>query len=150
MADHGLLLLRLALGVIFLWFGALKLIPGLSAAASLAGRTIEVISFGVIPAATAVPILGIWESVIGLGLISGVWMRATLALLFVQMLGTLFPLVLFPAETWQQFPYAPTLDGQYIIKNAVLIAGAVVLGGTVRGGRLNPEPDGGRSPASTG
>lgn len=150
MADHGLLLLRLSIGVVFLWFGALKLIPGLSPAASLAGRTIEVISFGVIPAATAVPILGIWESVIGLGLITGVWLRATLALLFVQMLGTLFPLVLFPAETWQQFPYAPTLEGQYIIKNAVLIAGAVVLGGTVRGGRLipEPEPDNRRPPAS--
>lgn len=140
MADHGLLLLRLALGVIFLWFGALKLIPGLSPAEGLAGRTIEVITFGVVPEATAVPILGVWESLIGLGLLSGVWLRATLLLLFAQMLGTLLPLVLFPAETWQQFPYAPTLEGQYIIKNAVLIAGAVVLGATVRGGRLVPEP----------
>ena len=140
MADHGLLLLRLALGMVFLWFGALKLIPGLSAAEDLAGRTLEVLSLGVIPAATAVPILGVWESVIGLGLLSGVWLRATLLLLFVQMLGTLTPLVIFPAETWERFPYAPTLEGQYIIKNAVLIAGAVVLGATVRGGRLTPEP----------
>jgi uncharacterized membrane protein YphA (DoxX/SURF4 family) len=140
MAEHGILLLRLALGVVFLWFGALKLIPGLSPAEGIAGRTIEVISFGIIPAATAVPILGVWESLIGLGLLSGLFMRATLLLLFVQMLGTLFPLVLFPAETWAQFPYAPTLEGQYIIKNAVLVAGAVVLGATVRGGRLEPEP----------
>lgn len=140
MADYGILLMRLALGVVFLWFGALKLVPGLSPAESLAGRTIEVLTFQAVPAATAVPLLGIWESVIGLGLLSGLFMRATLLLLFVQMLGTLFPLVLFPDETWQQFPYAPTLEGQYIIKNAVLIAGAVVLGATVRGGRLTPEP----------
>jgi uncharacterized membrane protein YphA (DoxX/SURF4 family) len=140
MADHGLLLLRIALGVVFLWFGALKLIPGLSPAESLAGRTVEVLSFGVVPATTAVPILGVWESLIGLGLLTGIWMRATLLLLFVQMLGTLTPLVLFPAETFDRFPIAPTLEGQYIIKNAVLIAGAVVLGATVRGGRLTAEP----------
>jgi uncharacterized membrane protein YkgB len=140
MADHGLLLLRLALGMVFLWFGVLKLIPGLSPAESLAGRTMEVLTLGLVPSSTAVPILGIWESLIGIGLLTGIWMRATLLLLFVQMLGTLTPLVLFPSETFDRFPYAPTLEGQYIIKNAVLIAGAVVLGATVRGGRLTPEP----------
>jgi uncharacterized membrane protein YphA (DoxX/SURF4 family) len=140
MADHGVLLMRLALGVVFLWFGALKLIPGLSPAEGLAGRTIEALTFGVIPAATAVPILGVWESLIGLGFLTGVWLRATLFILFVQMIGTVLPLVMFPAETWQVFPIAPTLEGQYIIKNAVLIAGAVVVGATVRGGRIVPEP----------
>lgn len=140
MADHGLLLMRIALGIVFLWFGALKLVPGLSPAESLAGRTVEVLTLNLVPAATAVPVLGVWESLIGLGLLSGVWMRATLLLLFVQMLGTLTPLVLFPAETFDQFPYAPSLEGQYIIKNTVLIAGAVILGATVRGGRLVSEP----------
>ena len=150
MADHGLLLLRLALGIVFLWFGALKLIPGLSPAEGLAGRTVEVLSFNLIPAATAVPILGIWESLIGLGLLTGVAMRATLLLLFVQMLGTLTPLVLFPTDTFDKFPYAPTLEGQYIIKNAVLIAGAVVLGATVRGGELKAEPTPNTQDASIG
>jgi len=140
MADNGLTLLRVALGVIFLWFGALKLIPGFSPAESLAGQTIEVLTFGLVPAAVAVPFLGLWECVIGIGLLTGMWMRATLALLFLQMLGTVTPLFLFPAETWEVFPIAPTLEGQYIIKNAVLVAGAVVLGATVRGGGLSPEP----------
>ena len=142
MADYGLVLMRLALGVVFLWFGVLKLFPGLSPAEGLAGRTIEVLTFGAVPAATAVPFLAIWESIIGLGLLTGIWMRATLLLLFVQMLGTLTPLVLFPAETFDRFPFAPTLEGQYIIKNAVLIAGAVILGATVRGGRIESEPAG--------
>jgi uncharacterized membrane protein YkgB len=141
MAEHGLLLMRVALGIVFLWFGALKLVPGLSPAESLAGRTMETLSAGLVPQATAVPILGIWESAIGLGLLTGIWLRATLALLFVQMLGTLTPLVLFPSETFDVFPIAPTLEGQYIIKNAVLIAGAVILGATARGGGLSPEPD---------
>lgn len=140
MADHGLLLMRIALGVVFLWFGALKLIPGMSPAEDLAGRTIEALTFGAVPAATAVPFLGVWESIIGIGLLTGIWMRATLALLFVQMLGTLTPLLLFPAETFDQFPLAPSLEGQYIIKNGVLIAGAVILGATVRGGGLSADP----------
>ena len=65
----------------------------------------------------------------------------TLLLLFIQMLGTLTPLLLFPDETFTRFPYAPSLEGQYIIKNAVLIAGAIVIGATVRGGVLRPEPE---------
>jgi uncharacterized membrane protein YkgB len=140
MATYGLVLMRVALGVVFLWFGAIKLIPGLSPAESLAGRTIETLSLGIVPQGVAVPVLGVWESVIGIGLLSGIWMRATLALLFVQMVGTLTPLVLFPSETFDRFPIAPTLEGQYIIKNAVLIAGAVILGATVRGGGLSPSP----------
>ncbi|HUQ78933.1 MAG TPA: DoxX family protein [Patescibacteria group bacterium] len=141
MARSGVTLLRIALGVVFLWFGALKLIPGLSPAESLAARTIEVLSFGLVPPSVAVLALAIWECLIGLGLLTGFAIRATLLLLFVQMLGTLTPLLIFPAETFQRFPYAPTLEGQYIIKNAVLIAGAIVVGATVRGGRIDPEPE---------
>jgi uncharacterized membrane protein YphA (DoxX/SURF4 family) len=140
MADHGILLLRIALGVVFLWFGALKLIPGLSPAETLAGKTIEALTFGVVPASVAVPVLALWEVAIGLGLLTGRWMRVTLLLLFVQMAGTVTPLFLFPSETFAQFPIAPTLEGQYIIKNIVLVAAAIVLGATVRGGRLTPRP----------
>ncbi|MBA2719996.1 MAG: hypothetical protein H0U52_12285 [Chloroflexi bacterium] len=140
MARFGVPLLRIALGTVFLWFGALKLIPGLSPAEGLAARTIEVLSLGIVPPAVSVPLLAIWECLIGIGLLTRIAIRATLLLLFVQMLGTLTPLLIFPAETFLQFPYAPTLEGQYIIKNAVLIAGAMVVGATVRGGGLVPEP----------
>ena len=146
MADNGLLLMRLALGLVLLWFGVLKLFPGGSPAESLAGRTLEALTFGALPSATAVPLLGLFEALIGLGLLIGVWMRLTLGLLFLHMLGTLTPLVLFPAETFDVFPFVPTLEGQYIIKNAVLIAGAIILGATVRGGRIAPEPA--RSPSA--
>ena len=140
MAAHGLLALRLALGVVFVWFGALKFAPGLSPAETLAARTIEALTFGLVPASVAVPVLAVWEVAIGLGLLLGRWMRATLLLLFVQMLGTITPLFLFPAETWTHFPYAPTLEGQYIIKNIVLLSAGIVLGATVRGGELVAEP----------
>jgi uncharacterized membrane protein YphA (DoxX/SURF4 family) len=140
MAEYGLPLMRVALGLVFLWFGALKFFPGMSPAESLAGRTIETLTVGLIPQAAALLMLAVWECVIGLGLLTGFFMRGTLLLLFVQMLGTLTPLLIFPNETFVEFPYAPTLEGQYIIKNAVLIAGAVILGATVRGGRISPEP----------
>jgi uncharacterized membrane protein YkgB len=140
MARHGLTLMRISLGVVFLWFGFLKFFPGLSPAESLAGRTFSALTLGNLSVPSAVIVLAAWECLIGLGLLTGLFMRATLALLFLQMLGTLTPLVLYPAETFIAFPFAPTLEGQYIIKNAVLIAGAVILGGTVRGGRLEPDP----------
>jgi uncharacterized membrane protein YphA (DoxX/SURF4 family) len=140
MADHGLLLLRIALGVVFFWFGVLKLIPDASPAEALAGQTIERLTGGLVPAATAVPVLALWEVAIGLGLFIGRGMRVTLLLLFVQMLGTITPLFLFPGETFSQFPWAPTLEGQYIIKNVVIVSAAIVLGATVRGGQLTAEP----------
>jgi uncharacterized membrane protein YkgB len=140
MAAHGLTFVRFALGIVFFWFGILKLFPGASPAEDLAARTIEALTLGAVPSSVALPVLAVWEMAIGVGLFIGRWMRLTLLLLFVQMLGTITPLVLFPAETFTVFPLAPTLEGQYIIKNVVLVAAAIVLGATVRGGELVPEP----------
>lgn len=141
LARSGVPVLRVGLGLVFLWFGALKLIPGLSPAADLAARTIEQLSLGIVPADVAVPVLGAWEALIGLGLLTGLFLRTTLFLLVVQMAGTVTPLLLFPNETFSSFPLVPTLEGQYILKNVVLIGAAMVIGATVRGGRLEPEPD---------
>jgi uncharacterized membrane protein YphA (DoxX/SURF4 family) len=140
MADNGLLLLRLSLGIVFLWFGVLKFFPGTSAAEGLAARTIEIITFGMITARMSVLLLAIWETLIGIGLITGFGMRFTLLLMFVQMLGTITPLFFFPGETFVQPPFVPTLEGQYIIKNVVLVSAGLVLGATVRGGQLTAEP----------
>lgn len=142
LARVGVPVLRIGLGVVFLWFGALKFFPDLSPAQELATKTIEQLSFGIVGPGVSLPVLAAWESLIGLGLISGRFLRATLFLLAVQMLGTLTPLVLFPAETFSRFPIAPTLEGQYIIKNIVLIGAAMVVGATVRGGGLvSDRPD---------
>ncbi|OGO66699.1 MAG: hypothetical protein A2Z45_01420 [Chloroflexi bacterium RBG_19FT_COMBO_55_16] len=141
MASYGILVLRVSLGVVFFWFGILKFFPGLSPAQDLAARTIAIITFGVIPSTTSVFLLAIWECVIGLGLIFGVFMRATLFLLFLQMLGTTTPIFFFPHEVFTQIPYAPTLEGQYIIKNLVLISAGIVIGATVRGGAMVADPE---------
>ncbi|HET9521649.1 MAG TPA: DoxX family protein [Candidatus Limnocylindrales bacterium] len=147
LARIGVPVLRIGLGVIFLWFGVLKFVPDLSPAQELATRTISALTFGTVGPDVSLPVLAAWETAIGLGLISGWFLRATLFLLAVQMLGTLMPLVLFPGDTFLRFPFAPTLEGQYIIKNVVLIGAAMVVGATVRGGRLVADPRAARTAA---
>jgi uncharacterized membrane protein YphA (DoxX/SURF4 family) len=139
LAQIGVPAVRVALGIVFIWFGVLKFFPDLSPAEQLAARTVERLSLGTIQADVALPALATWEVLIGLGLLAGRWLRATLFLLAVQMIGTFTPLLLFPDETFTVFPIAPTLEGQYIIKNVVLIAAAMVVGATVRGGRLDAD-----------
>jgi uncharacterized membrane protein YkgB len=142
LGRHGVMLSRVSLGIVFLWFGALKFVPGWSPAADLATRTFEQATFGLVRPAWGLFVLAGWETLIGLGLLTGKFLRVTLLLLAVQMLGTLLPLVLFPRETFVVFPIAPTLEGQYIIKNLVLISAAAVVGATVRGRGLAPEKTG--------
>jgi uncharacterized membrane protein YphA (DoxX/SURF4 family) len=139
MRQKGILLLRLSLGIIFLWFGFLKFFPGLSPADQLATRTISALSFGMVPPAVSLFTLAAWETLIGVGLIVGKYLRFILFLLFTQMLGTLTPLFIFPSETFQVFPLVPTLEGQYIIKNLVLISAGMVVGATVRGGSIHEK-----------
>jgi uncharacterized membrane protein YphA (DoxX/SURF4 family) len=141
LARHSLTFLRLGMGVVFLWFGALKFFPSLSPAEDLAVRTINVLTFGLIPASVSLPLLASLECLIGLGFLTGVSMRVTLALLAFQMAGALSPLVLFAGEVFHHFPLAPTLEGQYILKNLVLIGAGLVIGATVRGGRLVADPN---------
>lgn len=134
MARYGLILMRIGLGVIFFWFGALKLIPNLSPAEDLVRDTIYFIDPDLF-----IPVLAVWEMVIGLGLMTGLFMRITLLLLFLQMPGTALPLVLLPDVCFTVFPFGLTLEGQYIVKNLVLITAGLVLGSTVRGGRIVAE-----------
>ena len=141
LARHGLTVLRISLGIVFLWFGVLKFFPGLSPAADLASRTMEKLSGGAVSASTSLILLATLETVIGLGLLLRVFQRVILLLLILQLLGTLTPFVLFPGEVFTRFPYALSLEGQFIVKNAVLIGAALVLGATVRGGGLVPQPE---------
>lgn len=136
MARNGIRLLRISLGIVFLWFGSLKLFPGVSPAEALASKTISALTLGALGPTLSLPILAIWECLIGLGLVTGVFLRGTLFLLWLQMLGTATPLLLFPHECFARVPWVPTFEGQYILKNLVLISAGIVIGGTVRGGRL--------------
>jgi uncharacterized membrane protein YkgB len=126
MRRYGHVVLRMALGVVFIWYGILKPF-GLSPAAALVRRTVYFV-----PPDIFIPILGWWEVAIGVGLLYRPLNRVAIFLLFLQMPGTLLPLVLLPEVCFTHVPWGLTMEGQYIIKNAVLIGAALVVGGTVR------------------
>lgn len=135
MAAHGVTLLRVSIGLVFFWFGALKLFPGFSPAEDLIRLSLDFL-----PLELFIPLLAAWEMAIGLGFITGRFMRFTILLMFLQMLGAASPIVLRPDLVFAQFPFVLTLEGQYIIKNIVVISGALVVGATVRGGGLSDQP----------
>ncbi len=134
MGRYGLTMMRVALGIIFFWFGALKLFPGMSPAEDLVRNSVPFVD-----PMWFQPLLAVWEMAIGVGLITGYFMRLTLLLLFLQMPGTLLPVFVTPAAVFTSFPFGLTLEGQYIVKNLALITAGIVLGSTVRGGRIVTE-----------
>lgn len=133
----GVPVLRLGLSVVFIWFGALKL-TGASPAIELVTRTVYWFN-----PAIFVPILGWWEIAIGLCLAIPPLTRLGILLLAFQMPGTFLPLILLPQVCYNGAPWNVTLEGQYIVKNLVIIGAALVLGGMVRGHRV-PGPDAAR------
>jgi uncharacterized membrane protein YphA (DoxX/SURF4 family) len=145
-ASYNIVLLRLSLGGIFFWFGLLKFFPALSPAEALATRTLDTLTLGYLAPHLAILLLALWETAIGLGLLLGVCPSPTLALLFLHMVGTLTPLVLFPHEVFTHIPYAPTFEAQYILKNVVFISAGCVLGASRgrRAGDVAPVIEGAR------
>lgn len=136
MGKVGLRFLRISIGIIFTWFGFLKFFEGLSPAEGIAVKTIDTLTGGLLPGHIILYGLAVWETLIGLGLLFNIFLRETLLLLYLQMVGTFLPVFLFPSEVFVRIPYAPTLEGQYIFKNLVVISAGIVLGATVRGARL--------------
>ncbi|GEM_PF-435274 len=139
MERLGIPTLRVGLGIVFIWFGGLKVVGG-SPAAELVGATVYVVD-----PALFVPILGVWEVLIGLCLLYRPLIRLGILLLFLQMPGTFLPIVLLPEVVFVTFPFELTVEGQYIIKNLVIIGAALVVGGTVR---RQPQESDGRTRAS--
>ena len=125
--SNASLVLRVGLGIVFIWFGVLKLMPGLSPAEDLAGCTLEILTFHTIPCSTLVRLLGVLECAIGVCLIGGWMMRTVIVVFFLHMLGTFLPFFFFPEQTMSHMPLVPTLVGQYIIKNLVLMAAGLVV-----------------------
>ena len=129
MRSIGVPAMRISFGIIFIWFGVLKPF-GLSAAQGLLESTVAWLPFG--EPKFWLMTIGWWEVAIGLCFFFKKTTRIAIALLFLQMFGTFMPLVVMPEVTFQNGnPLLPTLEGQYIIKNLMIISGALVLGGTI-------------------
>jgi uncharacterized membrane protein YkgB len=128
-AAHSVLLLRLSLAAVFCGFGLLKLFPGASPAEHLASETLKSLTLGLLKPSVSLPLLGVFEIAVGLGLLFFPRARFTIPALLGHLIGTLAPLVLFSNETFSYFPI-PTLAGQYILKNVVLVAAAIAILGS--------------------
>ena len=120
-------ILRISLGVVFLWFGALKVF-GVTPVADLVAATV----YWVDPD-WFVPLLGVVEMLVGAGLILRRAMRTILAIFLAQMAGTFLVLILLPDVAFQDGnPLKLTVEGEFVIKNLVLLAAGLVVGATVR------------------
>lgn len=131
MARIGVSALRVSLAIIFIWFGLLKPL-GLSPAGPLVEATVSWMP--VFTPTQWVGVIGWWEVLIGVTFLFRSTLRIAIALLALQMTGTFLPLVMLPEVTFQagRYPFVPTIEGQYIIKNLLIISAALVVGGTVR------------------
>ena len=127
MRKIGTPALRISFAIIFIWFGVLKPL-GLSPAEGLLKQTVTWLPFG--SPENWLYSIGYWEVVIGIFFLFKKTSRIAIALLFLQMAGTFMPLVFLPSVTFQNGnPFTLTLEGQYIIKNLLIISGALVIGG---------------------
>jgi uncharacterized membrane protein YkgB len=120
-------LIRLSLGIIFLWYGLLKFFPSLSPAEELATRTIDILFFGLISPIVSIKLLAILEVGIGLGFIFGIYTRYVVFAFLGHMICTFAPLFILPELSFTQAPYAFTLVGQYIVKNVVFILAGILI-----------------------
>jgi len=129
MKKWGVTAVRISFAVIFIWFGILKPF-GLSAAEPLLKATVAWMPFW--DSELWLGIIGWWEVVIGVTFLFKPTTRIAIGLLFLQMVGTYMPLVFLPHLTFQEGNLLlPTMEGQYIIKNLMIISAALVVGGTI-------------------
>jgi uncharacterized membrane protein YphA (DoxX/SURF4 family) len=136
---HSIAILRVSLGAVFLAFGVLKFFPGVSPAQSLVERTTDILMLGLVPGGVALVLVAAMECIIGLCLISGRAMRGAISLLGIALIGILSPLVLLTGRLFDGPHGAPTLEGQYVLKDLIIVAAALVLAATLGGGRLTSE-----------
>ena len=121
MEKHSVNMMRISLAIVYVWFGALKIF-GMSPAGELVEQTVYWFKPEIF-----IPILGVCEVLIGIGLLIKRFIPYTIVLLLMHMAATFFPVFILKTICFDAFPYCPTLAGQYIIKNLILISGALVI-----------------------
>ncbi len=131
LAAHSVTVLRVCLGAVFLGFGALKFFPGVSPAQDLAVATTTILTFGLVPAPAALVAIACLESVIGLWLLSGRALRGVICLLAIELVGIMSPAVVLAARLFSGPHHAPTLEGQYVLKDVILVGAVLVVAAAV-------------------
>jgi putative oxidoreductase len=157
LVAHSIKLLRVSLGCVFLGFGFLKFFPMVSPAEQLVMDTTSMLTFDLVPGSVSIIAIAVLECVIGLWLLSGRALRGVMYLLAIELVGILAPVVVLGDRLFSGPHNAPTLQGQYVLKDVILVAAVLVVAATVRGARLTdgrrrqrrrPVDDQARRPAS--
>ena len=143
LAAHSITVLRVSLGLVFLVFASFKFVSGASPAEELAVATVGKLTFGLVTGSVALLVTALTETVIGLTLVTGRFVKVGLVVLGGALIGIMSPLVLFPEQMWSG--NGPTLTGQYVFKDIVLAAAGLVVAAHALGARLvvhtAAEPD---------
>lgn len=127
LVRHSITLLRISMGAMIFMFGILKYVPGLSPAEDLVLATMRVLTLGLVPDSVALVLVATFECCIGLSLMTGWLLRIFKYLQIMWVLGVLSPVVLLPARMFDGPHNAPTLEGQYVLKDVVFLAAAMVI-----------------------
>ncbi len=114
-------ILSICIGLVYVWFGSLKFFSSMSPAEDLAIHTISKLTHGLIPSSIAIFVLAFWETLIGILLIAQKHNRTVITMALIHIVGTFTPLLLFPELTFNENVFLPTLLGQYIVKNIIII-----------------------------
>ncbi|CAL2057713.1 doxx family protein [Tenacibaculum sp. 190524A05c] len=124
-SEHQIL--STLVGIVYLWFGFLKIFPQLSPAEEIAYQVIDWLTFGLLPKQLAIYILGIGEIGIGIALLFYAKRNIVIKITLAHMFCTFLPLFIFPGESFAYFPYAFSLLGQYIFKNIIIVGILIIL-----------------------
>ncbi|MET7030739.1 doxx family protein [Sediminicola luteus] len=120
-------ILSICIGLVYVWFGSLKFFSAMSPAEDLAIHTIAKLTHGLIPSSIAIYILAFWETLVGVLLIAQTYRRTIIIMALVHMGMTFTPFIFFPELTFNETIFVPTLLGQYIAKNIVIIGALLSL-----------------------
>ena len=134
LTAHSITVLRVSLGLVFCVFASFKYVHGASPAQDLAVATVDKLTLGMVSGDSALLFTAVTETIIGLTLLTGRFVRVGLCVMAMALVGILSPLVLFPDQMWSG--NGPTLTGQYVFKDLVLVAGGLVVAAHALGARL--------------
>lgn len=141
LTRNSVSLVRMSLGFVFLAFGLLKFFPDVSPAEAIAIRTTDALTLGIVEGDVARLFVAAMETAIGLSLLTGRYLRFGVGLLGVAMVGVLSPLVLFTGDLFSREYNAPTLEGQYVVKDIVLLAAGLIVVLRQRGAEMMMVPE---------
>ena len=120
-------LLQISIGFVYFWFGFLKFFHGVSPAEDLATNTIQILTFSIFPSEVSILLLAVMEVFIGLFLLLNLYRKKIILLALAHMLCTFAPLLLFKDASFSNSPFIPTLLGQYIAKNIIIVSALITL-----------------------